>query len=114
MLLIIGIVAFFFLLGALYVIITLMTVPGLAEERLGRWEEFTDLDTWQDDEESSEGKAALTEGLRRQVRLWADPARDMFGRERILRQVRYIDATTGEPVRAERDRRVFRKRIKPH
>ncbi|HRP63686.1 MAG TPA: hypothetical protein PK400_10360 [Phycisphaerales bacterium] len=114
MLLIIGIVAFFFLLGALYVIITLMTVPGLAEERLGRWEEFTDLDAWRDDEESNEGKAALKEGLRRQVRLWADPARDMFGRERILRQVRYIDATTGEPVRAEHDQRVFRRRIKPN
>lgn len=114
MLLILGIVAFFFILGLLYVIISLMTVPGLAEERLGRWEEFTDLDSWRDDEESDEGRAAINEGLRRQVRLWADPARDLFGRERILRQVRYLDATTGEPVRAERDRRVFRKRIKPN
>lgn len=109
----IGFIAFFAITGLLYVIITLMTVPGLAEERLGVLEELPERPgEWREDDASPEGRAARACGQQRQWRLWIDPEGGWLGRERILRQVRYLDAQTGELLRTEPDQRVRRRRVK--
>ena len=109
----IAFVAIFLLIGLVYVAVTLLTIPGLAEQRLGRRETFSsDAWQWQDDLETPKGRAAAAQGRRRQTRLWLDPALDMLGRERILRQTRVIDVETGRVISVEPDRRIRRRRIK--
>jgi len=104
--------AFFLLIGLVYVVITLALIPGMADERLGRLEELPDnAGEWRDDVESPAGRAARDAGVTRQIRLWIDMNRDWLGRERILKQVRYID-DNGRLVRTEPDRRYKRKRIR--
>lgn len=110
----------FLIIGIIYVIGTLAFIPGLADERLGRLEEFPeeagewvddpgDARTGTDDATPSSQPRAST-GLRRQSRLWIDPAPDWLGRERIFRQVRYLDSEgivvrVGPEVRVRRRRR---------
>jgi len=102
----------FFLIGILYVIFTLLLVPGLAEERLGTLEELSpDAAEWRDEIDTPAAKAAAARGLRRQTRVWRDPMGDWLGRERLLRQVRLLDAD-GEVVEIEPERRVRRRRVR--
>lgn len=104
------IVAFFVLTGLAYVIITLLMIPGLAEERLGKLEDLpADAGQWSVDEQSPQATEAANEGLQRETRYWID--QDMLGRERILLQVRYI-ASDGRVIRTEPDVRVRRRRVK--
>jgi len=111
MLILIGFVAFFILVGLAYVIITLMVIPGLAEERLGSLEELPeDAEQWRVDEHSPEAAEARLRNLQRETRLWID--HDMLGRERITRQFRYVDPQTGEVVGSDPDQRITRRRIK--
>lgn len=111
MLVLLGFVAFFILTGLAYVIFTLLFVPGLAEERLGRLEDLpVDDGQWRTDAPSSHDAGSQQTGLRRETRYWID--RDWLFRERILRQTRYVDAATGKVVRVDPDVRVRRKRIK--
>ncbi len=102
----------FLLIGVFYAILTLLIIPGLAEERLGKLEALPDtIGAWCDDETSPDGVAARQEGLRRQTRLWVDHEFDWLGRERILRQVRYLDRA-GRVVKTEREKRIRRRRIR--
>lgn len=104
--------AVFLLIGLAYVIVTLAIIPGVAEERLGRLEKLPEsIGEWEDDASSPEAQAAREEGLRRQSRLWIDADRDWLGRKRVLRQVRYIDASD-RVIRTELDRRVRRRRVR--
>lgn len=104
----------FLFIGLIYVIVSLMVIPGMAEERLGRFRRSgelpNDADHWRDDADSPAGRAARGEGLRRQTRLWIDADRDWLGRERILRQVRYVDEQE-QVIRTEPDRRIKRRHL---
>jgi hypothetical protein len=93
----------------LYIFVIFREVPGAAEERLGKHEELPpNVNQWEADETSGEGKAALAQGLRREVRLFfAESA----GRK-LLRQVRYRNLTTNEIERVEPDETVKRKRVR--
>ena len=106
-----GIVVVFIVTGVAYVIITLLFIPGLAEERLGRLEDLPeDAGRWRVDEQSPEAQQAAMDDLQREMRYWID--RDWLGRERIMLQCRYVAPSTGEVVRTDRDVRVRRRRIK--
>lgn len=105
---IVGIVAI-----GLYVTVILRFVPGAAEERLGVLEDLpADIGIWKVDESSPSAMAARTEGLIRQVRVWHEPARGLFGNECLIRQARYRNASTHEIVRVERDEKFVRKRVR--
>jgi hypothetical protein len=105
-----GFIAFFICTGLAYVIFTLMFVPGLAEERLGRLEDLPQDDgEWREDARSPKAEQAKQQGTRRETRYWID--RDWFGRERILLQARYLNAS-GDVVATDPDVRVKRRRIK--
>lgn len=96
---------------ALYVLVILREVPGAAEERLGSLEDLpADVNKWKSDEESAEGKAALLDGTRREVRLFYDTQAGLRGK--LLRQVRYRNAKTNEIERVLPDEIVKRKRVK--
>jgi hypothetical protein len=93
---------------ALYIFVILREVPGAAEERLGSFEDLPEnVNKWQADETSSEGKAALARGQRREARLYFV---EQDGK--LLRQVRYRNAQTDEIERAEPDEVVKRKRVR--
>ena len=99
--------------GLIYVVIVMMEVPGMAEERLGVFEALPEnLNRWVIDRESEAGKAALERGLQRETRLFVDPAGGVLGRERLLRQARYRNLQTDEIVSVDPDQRYRRKRIK--
>ena len=93
----------------LYLFVILREVPGAAEERLGRYEALPpNVNQWEIDEESSAGKHALAQGLRREVRLFfAESAGS-----KLLRQVRYRNIATNEIERVEPDETVKRKRVR--
>lgn len=92
----------------IYLIVFLGNVPGAAEERLGVLEPLpSDVGKWQEDLDSTEGKGASEQGLKRETRTFFDEARG-----RLLSQVRYRDAESNEIVRAEPDRVVKRRRVR--
>ena len=94
-LLMIGVVAL-----ALYVLVFLREVPGAAEERLGTLEPLPpDVGKWKQDDDSDDARSSAEQGLRREVRIWHEPPAGLFGREKLVRQVRYRDADTGAIVR---------------
>lgn len=93
---------------ALYIFVILREVPGAAEERIGAFEDLpANVNQWEADETSPEGKAALAQGQRREVRLY-------FAEQggKLLRQVRYRNIQTDEIERAEPDEAVKRKRVR--
>lgn len=97
----------------IYAIVVMMEIPGLADERLGVLEELPeDIGEWKIDTDSPQARAAETEGQSCETRLWLVSGGDFLGREKILRQVRYLDKESGEVVRVEKDVRVKRKRVK--
>jgi hypothetical protein len=92
----------------LYIFVILREVPGAAEERLGIYEDLPgNVNKWEPDEESAEGKAALERGERREVRLFFAE-----GSGKLLRQVRYKNVGSNEIERAEPDEIVKRKRVR--
>jgi hypothetical protein len=89
-----------------YLLVIFRNVPGAVEERLGALEPLPDdLGVWKADADSDAARAASAEGLTREVRSFLE-------QDRLLRQVRYRDAATGEIVRADKDEVVKRRRIK--
>jgi hypothetical protein len=99
--------------GIVYVVIVMMEVPGMADERLGVFEPLPEnLNQWVIDCESDAGKAALERGQQRETRLFADPAGGFLGRERLLRQARYRNLRTDEIDSVEPDQPYRRKRVR--
>jgi hypothetical protein len=91
-----------------YLIFILNLVPGAKEERLGVLEPLpTDVGKWKEDDESDAGKAARNEGLVREVRHYFYETS-----ARLVRQVRYRNASTNEIVRTEPDEAVRRRRVR--
>jgi hypothetical protein len=94
--------------GLIYVLVIYREVPGALEQRLGVLEALPeDVGKWKIDEESEEGKAALQQGQKREVRIFHDRSSD-----RLLRQVRYRNRATNEVTRVEPDELIKRKRIR--
>lgn len=97
----------------IYAVIVLLEVPGMAEERLGVLEDLPeDAGEWKADTASEAARAAADDGLIRETRLWIDTS-GALGREKIYRQARYRDRDTGDVVRAEKDVRIRRRRVRP-
>jgi hypothetical protein len=81
-------------------------IPGAADERLGALEKLPDnLGSWVADAELS------SDGLVRESR-HLEPERGLFGRPKLLLQVRYRDPNTREILRIEPEVVVIRKRIR--
>jgi hypothetical protein len=98
---------------AVYLLVVFKEVPGALTERWGELEDLPeDLGEWTTDETSEAGVAASEQGLSREVRTWRDAGGGWFGKDRLLRQVRYRDRETGEIEGAEADRVIKRRRIK--
>lgn len=96
-----------------YLLVIFREVPGAIDERLGQLEALPeDVGVWKPDETSTEGKAALEQGLRREERLWHDPSGGRFGGERLVRQVRYRNLETNAIDRVDDDVVVRRRRVK--
>lgn len=96
----------------IYVLVVLMEVPGLAEERLGRLEPLpADHDQWKTDRETAAGKAALERGLERETRLYSQPG-GLLNRERLVLQSRYRNPNTDEIEGADPDVPYRRRRVK--
>jgi hypothetical protein len=94
--------------GLIYVLVIYREVPGALEQRLGVLEALPeDLGKWKVDEESEEGKAALQQGQKREVRLFLDRSSD-----KLFRQVRFRNRATNEVMRVEPDELIKRKRIR--
>ena len=94
--------------GLIYVLVIYRAVPGAMEARIGVLEPLPeDVGKWKVDEESAEGKAAMQQGLKREVRLFHDMQAD-----KVLRQVRYRNRATNEIARVDPDDLVKRKRIR--
>ena len=107
MLLFIGILAI-----AVYLLVVFREVPGAVAERWGELEGLPrDLGEWTVDEESEAAIEARTRGLTREVRTWREPGAGLFGRDRLLLQVRYRNAA-GEIDSVEPDRKLERRRVK--
>ena len=94
----------------IYVIVAMMEVPGMADERLGVLEDIPDdVNEWKVDLDSPQAIKAKDDGLICETRLWIDTS---FNRKRIFRQVRYLDTESMDVVRFDKDIRVRRKRVK--
>jgi len=111
------IVAFLFALAAIgvlfYLLVIYREVPGAIEMRLGVLEALPeDINKWKPDEESDEGKAAVQQGLKREVRLFVSPGGGFLGQSRMVRQVRYRNRATNAITRVEPDEVIKRRRVK--
>jgi hypothetical protein len=92
----------------IYLVFILNLVPGAKEERLGVLEPLpTDVGKWKEDHESDEGTRARSEGLIREVRHYFYESNG-----RLVRQVRYRNAATGEIVRTEPEEAIRRRRVR--
>ena len=93
---------------AIYLFFIVNLVPGAFAERLGVLEPLPpDLGTWKADTESAAGRAALANGLRREVRYYFYETRSQ-----LVQQVRHRNPTTGEIVTVERDEVIKRRRVR--
>ena len=98
---------------SIYLVFIFRLVPGAADERLGVLEPLPhDIGQWQQDESSPEGRAAQSRGRKREVRLFFEEGRGVFGQGRLLRQVRYRNAVSNAIEAVDPDLRVKRKRIR--
>jgi hypothetical protein len=105
MLLFIGIAAI-----AVYLLVVFREVPGAMSERWGELEGLPpDLGEWTTDDDSEAAIDARERGLTREVRTWREPGAGLFGRDRLVLQVRYKNAT-GEIESVEPDRKIRRRR----
>jgi hypothetical protein len=107
MLLFIGIAAI-----SVYLLVVFREVPGAVAERWGELEGLpSDLGEWTTDEDSEAALEARQRGLTREVRTWREPGAGLFGRDRLVLQVRYRNAA-GEIESSEPDRKLPRRRVK--
>ncbi len=107
MLLFIGIAAI-----AVYLLVVFREVPGAMAERWGELEGLPpDLGEWTTDTDSEAAIDARERGLTREVRTWREPDASLFGRDRLVLQVRYKN-TAGEIESVEPDRKLPRRRVK--
>ena len=98
---------------AVYLLVVFREVPGAVTERWGELEGLpADLGEWSVDEESEAAIEARQRGQVREVRTWRDAGAGWFGRDRLLLQVRYKNADTGEIESSEPDRVLKRRRVK--
>lgn len=98
---------------AVYLLVVFREVPGAVTERWGELEGLPDdLGQWAVDDESEAAMDAQQKGQVREVRTWRDAGAGWFGRDRLLLQVRYKNADTGEIEATEPDRVLKRRRIK--
>jgi hypothetical protein len=96
-----------------YLLFIFKLVPGAMEERLGVLEPLPDdVGKWRVDEHSAEGKAALERGRKREERLFFEEGQGVLARGRLVRQVRYRNASSNAIEEVEPDQLVKRKRIK--
>lgn len=96
-----------------YAAFMLRLVPGVAEQRFGVLEELPpDLGVWKTESDSPAALAADAYGLRRQVRVYLRPGRGWFGRDQLVRQVRYRNGETNEIVRVDPEEVLKRRRIR--
>ncbi len=99
-------------IAVLYFFVFFSEVPEVARERLGELEALPHhLGTWQVDESSPAARDAQVSGLIREERLCQDSGGGI-GRVRLLRQVRYRSADSGQIVRVEPDVVVRRRRVR--
>jgi hypothetical protein len=105
-----GFLAVAYVIGRLiYFLVIDRAVPGSWDRKYGMLEPLPpDVGTWKTDDESDEGRAAILQGLRRETRLFHDPA----AATTLLRQARYRNVATGAVTRVDPDVRVRRKRVK--
>jgi hypothetical protein len=97
----------------IYLTFILRLVPGAAEERLGVLEPLPpDVGRWRTDTDSSEGRAALERGQRREERLYFEEGKGLFGAGKLWRQVRYRNMHDNAIVHVEPDLHVKRRRIR--
>jgi hypothetical protein len=98
---------------AVYLLVVFREVPGAVTERWGELEGLPDdLGEWIRDLDSEAAIEARQRGLEREVRSWREPGTGWLGRDRLLLQVRYRNAETGEIESAEPDRVIPRRRRK--
>jgi hypothetical protein len=98
---------------AVYLLVVFREVPGAVTERWGELEGLPDdLGEWSVDDESEAAIEARQRGQVREVRTWRDAGAGWFGRDRLVLQVRYKSADTGEIEGAEPDRVLKRRRVK--
>lgn len=98
---------------AVYLLVVFNEVPGAVSERWGDLEDFPEnLGEWSVDTTSEPALAAAEQGLTREVRTWREAGGGWFGRDRLVRQVRYRDPKTGEIESIEPDRVLKRRRVK--
>jgi hypothetical protein len=96
-----------------YLLFIFKLVPGAMEERLGVLEPLPeDVGKWKIDEHSAEAKTALAGGLKREERLYFEEGQGFLTQGRLVRQVRYRNASSNAIERVEPDQPVKRKRIK--
>jgi hypothetical protein len=96
-----------------YLLFIFKLVPGAMEERLGVLEPLPDdVGKWKLDEHSSEAKAALARGRKREERLFFEEGAGVLAQGRLLRQVRYRNATSNEIEEVEPDQPVKRRRVR--
>jgi hypothetical protein len=94
--------------GLLYLLVIQREVPGAVEQRFGKLEALpSDVGKWKVDSESDEGRAAVKQGLKREVRLFHDVQSG-----KLTRQARYRNPATNEITRTEPDVPVPRRRVK--
>lgn len=86
--------------------------PGLKEERFGVLEPLPpNLGRWEVDTDSDAGRAAATEGKKREVRLLFEEG-GLIGSGKLTRQARLRDAATNEILQILPDEAVKRRRIR--
>jgi hypothetical protein len=107
--LIVGFLVAIAVIGALlYVLVIHREVPGAVEQRFGILEPLPpDVGRWNVDGDSDEGRAAASEGLKREVRLFHDVQSG-----KLTRQGRYRNLTTNAITRVDPDVPVPRRRLR--
>ncbi len=97
----------------LYLLIMYTSIPGAIDERLGELDPLPEnLGQWVVDGDSPEAKKALDSGLQREVRILHQSPRGLFGKEKLVRQVRYRNQANGEIEHVEPEVAELRKRSK--
>jgi hypothetical protein len=73
----------------IYLSVMFSAIPGALEERLGVFDALPEnIGEWYADVGSPEAAAAERRGLRREVRFLLHPAKGLFSRDQLVKQVR--------------------------
>ncbi len=96
----------------IYLLLVMLSVPGFTEQRFGVLEPLPpNLGEWQPREHSVEGEAAARRGERCEQRFLFEQG-GLFGKGRLVQQIRYRDVTTNAIVSVEPERVVKRRRVR--